>query len=89
MLTNQLICHLFLTESSTTTSALIGGVVGAVVTLGIVCAPVIVILLLKRRKGIKKYTRLYEGDSVLYHMAQREKYLECHPLLQTNLNSIM
>lgn len=84
MLINQLICRLFLTESSTTTSALIGGVVGAVVTLGIVCAPVIVILLLKRRKGIKKYMILYKGDNMLYHMAQREKYLECHPLLQNN-----
>ncbi|XP_071175241.1 titin-like isoform X2 [Mytilus edulis] len=38
-------------ESSKNTSVLIGGVVGAVVTLGIVCAAVIVILFLKRRKG--------------------------------------
>ncbi|XP_052063746.1 neural cell adhesion molecule 1-like isoform X2 [Mytilus californianus] len=41
-------------ETSTTRSAVIGGVVGAVVTLGIVCASVMVIVLLKRRKGQNK-----------------------------------
>lgn len=44
--------YLFITEILTSSSTVIGGVVGAGVTVGIVCASVMGIVFFKRRKGL-------------------------------------